>query len=144
MVDTYAGEVLKQFREELKHNIQSPKYELLILPLKIGEVSGNSVTLLATGEKHIEWLREEFWERIVRAVSSVLGQPAEVNIIVDTNASEMRGRGDSQGSLASLLPKPTGPAQRPLLNPRFTFENYVIGASNQFCYSASKAVAERP
>lgn len=144
MVDTYAGEVLKQFREELKHNIQSPKYELLILPLKIGEVSGNSVTLLATGEKHIEWLREEFWERIVRAVSSVLGQPAEVNIIVDTNASEMRGRGDSQGSLASLLPKPAGPAQRPLLNPRFTFENFVIGASNQFCYSASKAVAERP
>jgi chromosomal replication initiator protein len=135
MVDTYAVDVLKQVREELKHSITSPKYELLILPLKIADISSGAVTLLATGEKHIEWLREEFWEQIVSAFSQVLNGPTEVNIIVDTSAGE-RTR--------ALLPKSGTAVQRPLLNPRFTFANFVVGQSNQFCASASKAVADRP
>jgi chromosomal replication initiator protein len=143
MVDTYAVDVLKQVREELKHSITSPKYELLILPLKIADISSGAVTLLATGEKHIEWLREEFWEQIVSAFSQVLNGPTEVNIIVDTSAGE-RTRGDGQAALSALLPKNSSAVQRPLLNPRFTFANFVVGQSNQFCASASKAVADRP
>ena len=46
-------------------------------------------------------------------------------------------------SLGALAATARGQA-RPLLNPRFTFENFVVGPSNQFCYSAAKAVAERP
>ena len=30
------------------------------------------------------------------------------------------------------------------LNPRYTFDNYVVGPSNQFCYAACSAVGERP
>ena len=30
------------------------------------------------------------------------------------------------------------------INPRFTFESFIVGSSNQFAYAASKAVAEAP
>ncbi|HEY7112920.1 MAG TPA: chromosomal replication initiator protein DnaA [Thermoanaerobaculia bacterium] len=37
------------------------------------------------------------------------------------------------------------PAPRPLvLNPRFTFETFVVGSSNQFAHAAARAVAESP
>lgn len=35
-------------------------------------------------------------------------------------------------------------ARKPLLNPRYTFDTFVVGASNQFCYSACWQVAQRP
>ena len=90
MAKTYVGQILKQVREELKLSIPSPKYELLILPLKIGDITDNAVTLLATGEKHIEWLREEFWERLVHAFSQALGKPAELRVVVDPEAADQR------------------------------------------------------
>ncbi len=145
MAKTYVGQILKQVREELKLSIPSPKYELLILPLKIGDITDNAVTLLATGEKHIEWLREEFWERLVHAFSQALGKPAELHVVVDTEAADQRAEqpGGMQ-PLSKVLPQANRAIPRPLLNPRFTFEHFVVGPSNQFCWSAAKAVAERP
>ena len=39
-------------------------------------------------------------------------------------------------------PKPTG--RRSALLPKYTFDNFVVGASNQFAHAASKAVANQP
>jgi chromosomal replication initiator protein len=50
---------------------------------------------------------------------------------------------------AEREPPATGPAiaapTRPLvLNPRFTFDTFVVGSSNQFAHAAARAVAETP
>ena len=36
------------------------------------------------------------------------------------------------------------PAERPQFNEKYTFNNFVVGKSNQFCYAAAHAVAENP
>jgi chromosomal replication initiator protein len=140
MAGTQAAEILQHVRDELRHSIPSPKYELLILPLKIDDINGNCVTLLATGEKHSEWLRDEFWDKLVTAFSTALGTAADLNVIVDANAGERK----PSPSLAKVLPRQNAGHPRPVLNPRFVFENFVTGPSNQFCCSAARAVAERP
>jgi chromosomal replication initiator protein len=43
---------------------------------------------------------------------------------------------------AAAPPSATGPAAAG--NPRFTFENFVVGSSNQFAHAAARAVAESP
>ncbi len=43
------------------------------------------------------------------------------------------------------IPAPAPPASHGLiLNPRFTFETFVVGSSNQFAHAAARAVAETP
>src|SRR5690606_26988741 len=41
-------------------------------------------------------------------------------------------------------PKPSSRARLGNLVPRFTFENFVVGQSNEFAHAAAKAVAKRP
>ena len=36
------------------------------------------------------------------------------------------------------------PQERPQFNEKYTFNNFVVGKSNQFCYAAAHAVAENP
>ncbi len=47
---------------------------------------------------------------------------------------------------ASAVPVPASPAppRGLVLNPRFTFDSFVVGSSNQFAHAAARAVAESP
>jgi chromosomal replication initiator protein len=50
-------------------------------------------------------------------------------------------------AVAALAVEPIAPAppvSRLILNPRFTFESFVVGSSNQFAHAAARAVAESP
>jgi len=45
---------------------------------------------------------------------------------------------------ASTVPLAPAPPRGLILNPRFTFDNFVVGSSNQFAHAAARAVAESP
>jgi chromosomal replication initiator protein len=45
---------------------------------------------------------------------------------------------------AGTSPVPPAPGRAAAGNPRFTFENFVVGSSNQFAHAAARAVAESP
>lgn len=40
--------------------------------------------------------------------------------------------------------EPVAPTEKPQFNEKYTFNNFVVGKSNQFCYAAAHAVAENP
>jgi chromosomal replication initiator protein len=74
-----------------------------------------------------EWLEKHYASYIKDALAE-LGQP-ELRVLFETDG------GDSEGH-EPLLPSP--------LNPKYTFESFVVGASNQFAHAAARAVAEIP
>ena len=76
------------------------------------------------------------------------------HIDVVLEAAELAGIGDI--SVVYITEKPPGESGSPsqgrldfesvdnLLNPKYTFDTFVVGSSNQFAHAASLAVAERP
>jgi len=85
-----------------------------------------------------DWLMQHHLEPLQRAASDVLGGQPRVTIVVD----------DSLAPSDDPAPTPTG---RPAvagtlegLNPKYTFDTFVVGSSNQFAQAASQAVAELP
>jgi len=90
-----------------------------------------------------EWLEQRL-SAVIRKTLEEIGRP-ELDLkfqvmseLSDRNGKRVRGRGSSAGNNAFFG------GNRTEFNPRYTFEDYIVGGSNRFAHAAARAVAERP
>jgi len=102
-------------------------------PTQFLRQEGKSLLVRVPNPQFKEWLAKNYHGVIVEALSEV-------------------GRGDLQvafhcepeaGAAAETTPDREAPALTSL-NPKYTFESFVVGSSNQFAHAAARAVAEIP
>jgi chromosomal replication initiator protein len=95
-------------------------------------IQGDVLVLQAQNEFYCSTLNNLYAKSIVDAVNSANGTGYKVKIITP----------DETGRY--LEPKPQKRDLGFYLNPRYTFDSFVIGSSNNFAHAASLAVAENP
>jgi chromosomal replication initiator protein len=72
-------------------------------------------------------------------VKFVVSSGVEAAEVIDDPLQEAQTQ---EGNAA--LPSPAMPDRHPALNPRYTFDNFVVGSNNRLAHAASLAVAENP
>lgn len=91
----------------------------------------------------VEWLEKRMFHSLQRTLDKVAGQPRQLQL-------QVRAGGISYAVERAHLPIGVTPeANQPLfefksLNPRYSFESFVVGPSNRLAFSAAHAVAETP
>lgn len=84
-----------------------------------------------------DWLIERDMGTLREAIQVCLGESPNIRVVVDqVSPRETR----SAPSSSAALP----PVSHGFLNPRYTFDSFVVGSSNQFAQAACLAVAELP
>jgi chromosomal replication initiator protein len=88
-----------------------------------------------------EWLRTNY----LPLIQDALREMERPGVAVEFLAVDGGGHGRAAGA-AGGPPTDRGPAEHPVapLNPRYTFEKFVVSSCNQFAHAASVAVAEQP
>ena len=112
-------------------------------PTKLGELNGKKATIVVPNKFFGEWLGRNYREVIgeaLQAVRPVEGGKVDVEFIVGEPASPVDAGEPERPQAVRQQPR----IHRQLPNPKYTFENFVVGASNQFAHAASLAVAEAP
>lgn len=121
------------------------------------DLSDDALVLGVPSSVAVERIRTSYQGLLADAAQALTGVPLAIELLVDTSP-----RVDEPVPLEAIAPPPPRPAalveERPRvdadvpagatsgtsLNPRYTFDQFVIGASNRFAHAAALSVAESP
>ncbi|MBI5838505.1 MAG: chromosomal replication initiator protein DnaA [Chloroflexi bacterium] len=91
-----------------------------------------------------DWLESRLASTVNRLLIGILDSNVSVNFVV-SQADEHESQSDLEPASASIeITPPESRARNATLNPRYTFETYVVGSGNRLAHAACLAVAEKP
>jgi chromosomal replication initiator protein len=105
-----------------------------------------SVTVQVPNAHFKEWLTKHYSGVIAEAATDVRRPNLVVHFVADTQTDAATAIPLSPEEAAALEsgPPPIAQPGSAGLNPRYTFDTFIVGSSNQFAHAACRAVAEAP
>jgi chromosomal replication initiator protein len=92
-----------------------------------------------------DWLESRLATTVNRLLIDVLNSNVAVKFIVSNADEQNASSTDVEPAPASIQITPPEPKPRHItLNPRYTFDTYVVGSGNRLAHAACQAVAEKP
>lgn len=138
-----SNEIWQQVLSSIQTKLSRPSFDTWFKATKAAFLNDNTVLVIAPTDFNAEFLRDRYVRMIETYLSDFLGREIEVRIVDED---------DEQAPAPEQPPAP--PAARKLvvvdeppvqmLNPKYTFDSFVIGSANRFAHAASLAVAELP
>ena len=143
VVDTKEGFLWLNCLAQLEGKLTTPVFESWIKPIRVHRLSSDEITLMVPTPFHKEWAENRLKTTIVGTLTEQLGSPINIRFMNDPDAPAAEAR--------TGLPERGGSAFAPVddfrqtgLNARYTFEQFVVGATNRFAHAAAQAVADAP
>lgn len=133
------SDIWNRAKSIIRGEINSQSYETWFLPIKLINSSEESITLETPNRFFRDWVAEKY----LGLIEDALGRCANKKIsVLFTLPAQTSTQNISE---TYTRPKNIEPPSRNLgLNPRYTFEDFVVGPSNRFAHAASLAVSETP
>jgi chromosomal replication initiator protein len=135
-----------QIQAELRRAVTDSTYHLWLAPLRARAIEGD-VLLVGAPEEIRTWVADRF-QRVLQTCSAVvLGEATTVTVVpLEAPLSAPRGGPPARASHAPRGVPAPAPSGRPsdVFNPKYTFDQFVIGDGNRLAHAAALAVAELP
>lgn len=137
MVQEKWDEILECVRTE--HELSDISFNTWLVPLRVHDVDKNIVTIIVPSEPvRLSYVSKKYTLPLQVAIGEVTGMmDCEVHFILEKDAA------------AARIPSPqaaihTTRGEEAGLNPKYTFDTFVVGNNNKFAHAASLAVSESP
>jgi chromosomal replication initiator protein len=127
------GEILMMLKDEISE-IDYNRY-IKQLSFSTLQSKSNYAVYFAPNALIANYIKRKFSDKIAHLFEVKTGTKTLVSI-------ELKSA--KKGKVPQKIEQKNEKPQHSLLNPSYTFENYVPGSSNQFAYSAAKSVSEKP
>ena len=141
-------DILKEKWEEIlylvkvEHELSDISFKTWLKPLQIHSVTDHTVTILVPSEQMgIDYITKKYMFPIKVAIAEMTGKEYEIEFILPEQAKKYENK--KKFSSVNLVDNSSN-AEKANLNPKYTFDTFVVGNNNKFAHAAALAVAESP
>jgi chromosomal replication initiator protein len=134
----------------LETEIPTVTFDVWIKTLQPVGIADDKLVLMAPTISNKNLVANRYADAIREALSRVHSSLNDVDFISSEEKDDFlkKQSGGASPAVGAVAPPASPPAKTqvgaPMLNPKYTFDTFVVGKSNQFVAAAAKAVAENP
>jgi chromosomal replication initiator protein len=135
----------EQALQKIEEKVSKPSFDTWFKDTQADSInqSSNTITVIAPNEFARDWLENRYFNIITDTLQELTGAELEAKFILPKEENA-----EPEMDISRKPPEPAAdtPGEPPkhMLNPKYTFDTFVIGSGNRFAHAASLAVAEAP
>ena len=133
-------EIIEHLRVE--HELLNVSFNTWIKPLKVYDVIDDTAYILVNKDSSVEYIDKKYRLPLMICIAEITGKEYEIQFVSedDDKLNEIHNASIDNGQKK----KTKSLAEKAGLNPKYTFDTFVVGGNNNFAHAASLAVAESP
>jgi chromosomal replication initiator protein len=132
-------EIWEKVLVRLEERVGKGSFELWFKPLKLIELKEESALIEAPNRFFREWIEDNYLTHIQEVLLEVANFSGQLKFRLADKDKEVKKEFTQLENRTKRLA-----SKGIFLNPRYTFESFVVGPSNQFANAAARTVAEQP
>ncbi len=125
-----------------EYGITEVSYNTWLKPLKVYDVKDNVITILINDERigppSITVIKKKYELLLKVSIEEILNESYELKFVLASEIESSEKKKVEPAAARRVSGVPT------FLNPRYTFDTFVVGGNNEFARAAALAVAENP
>ncbi len=138
--------IWEEAKLSISKDMTALSFDVWIKSLEPIKIEGNTLILAAssTSGRSVILKNEKYYNSILSSVAEIVPSVSKLELIVINPEDETEKFVPTADIKQVRTTEIAKPSQNFAFNPRYTFDNYVIGSNNQFVAAAAKAVAQNP
>src|SRR6266576_4553040 len=147
-MDKECTQLWQRLSATLKSQLSADSFKRWFSAVELVEASDKSLTFCVPNNIYQFWIESNYMAALQNAIIMTLGGPRGINFSSPSGGPAAQISVEDVATLKELSPESRrdtkAAASVPGLNPRNTFESFVVGPNNEIAHAASLAVAQTP
>src|SRR5437762_2876333 len=146
-MDKKCTQLWQRLSATLKSQVSADSFKRWFSAGELVEASDNSLTFCVPNNIYQFWIESNYMAALQNAIIMTLGGPRGINFSSPSGEPAVQIPVEDAATLKEILPESRRDSKATTvagLNPRNTFESFVVGPNNEIAHAASLAVAQTP
>lgn len=151
-INSSTSDIWEKTCEYLSGVLSKDVYDRWIALIDVRNIEGDTIYLTVPNDFYMQWLLDNYSSLIRSAIATVCGEQYQIHLAVDSKERDIPLEEEKlveelqkQALLSKKNTKNSKISKKNLpLNPKYTFDTFVVGPSNNFSHAAALAVAQAP
>jgi len=138
----FSKQLWNNCKAELKQKLNPHNYDSWIAPISYVSMQNYTMTLSVPSAFFIDWVEEHYKSQIIDFIKEFSGDDIKLNFVVAAEVV-VRDRPTEKEKTPTVDDITDQSRAKAFLNEKYTFRNFIVGKSNEFCNATCKAVTKK-